>query len=322
MRYPLCHPPRPVRGRLSAVRGKLDRQLERERVERVAVGGLPVVLFQLGPFRYCPFPDALAPVRPVQEGTDRGAQPVDAGPVRVPGQGGPFPLAGLGFAVRPRYRVGVDLGRQFVIRVLAQVGLDQFARLAWMSTDRDRADHFEPLPGIAVSIRPGEQLTGIPVLGLLVPGAVRRPRGNGERPGPRRFWRTRQHQPRDLGRLPGRGTEAHPRLHQGAGDDRVGQFRRQQSGYFRGAGLRVEQPAVAFGQLLLTFGPDPQPRLLGTPGLGLGTILLLAAAALGHGHPSPSGIRLRQLDRVSTSSPVRQRLTSSSRTAPDPGTST
>ena len=79
-----------------------------------------------------------------------------------------------------------------------------FARLARMSPDRDRADHLEPLPIIAVSIRPGEQLTGIAVLGVLVPGAVCRPRGDGERPGPRRLGRTRLHQSRDLGRLLGR----------------------------------------------------------------------------------------------------------------------
>jgi hypothetical protein len=28
------------------------------------------------------------------------------------------------------------------------------------------------------------------------------------------------------------------------------------------------------GQLLLTFGPGPQPRLLGVPGRSLGTVLL------------------------------------------------
>jgi hypothetical protein len=136
-------------GRLGVVRAvsrELDRQLERERGERVALRGPPVLLLWLGPFRVYPFPDALTPVRPVQEGTDRGAQRVDAGPVRVPGQGGPIPLAGLGFAVRPRYRVGVDLGRQPVSRVLAQVGLNQLACLARMSPDRDRADYLSRCP--------------------------------------------------------------------------------------------------------------------------------------------------------------------------------
>ena len=133
----IVFPGRP--GVVRAVSRELDRQLERERGERVALRRPPVLLFQLGPFRVYPFPDALTPVRPVQEGADRGAQRVDAGPVRVPGQGGPLPLAGLGFTVRPRYRLGVGLGRQPVARVLAQVGLDQLACLARMSlTETER----------------------------------------------------------------------------------------------------------------------------------------------------------------------------------------
>lgn len=97
------------------------------------------MVLQLGSLRCRLFADALAPVRPLEEGVDRGTQRVDAGSVRVPGQRGTVPLAGLGLVVCLCNRVGVDLGRHLVTRVLAQVGLDQAARLAWMPrTETDR----------------------------------------------------------------------------------------------------------------------------------------------------------------------------------------
>ncbi len=136
-------------GGVPAVCRELDRYLQRERLERVAVRRLPVLLFQRGPLRGYPFPYPLAPVRSLQEGTDRVAQLVDAGPVRVPGQGGPLPLTRLGCAVRTRYRLGKKLSRQSVVRVLTQVGLDQFARLTRMSrseTERITSSHCPASP--------------------------------------------------------------------------------------------------------------------------------------------------------------------------------
>jgi hypothetical protein len=142
-------------------------------VEFVTFGGLPVLSLQSGPFRVRPFPDGRAPLRPAQKRIDRLAQRFAAGPVAVPGQDGSLPLTGLCFRVRFCQRLSVDSGSQLVVGALAQVWLDQFARLTMMPPGRRRADHLKSQFRVVDGIHPGKQLVGITVLGILVSGDMR-----------------------------------------------------------------------------------------------------------------------------------------------------
>jgi hypothetical protein len=137
-----------------------------------------------------------------------------------------------------------------------------------MPPDRRRADHLKSQFRVVDGIRPGAQLAGIPALGILVSGDMRRPRGHRERTDLGRPRRGRQHQPRRLGHLLARDSGTQPDLHHRASGKRVRQLRRKDSSHISRAGPRIEQAPVAFSCLLLALGLRADRDLMGI-GAGL-----------------------------------------------------
>src|SRR5450756_340937 len=128
---------------------EVDRHLGQQRVGRIPLGGPPAVSPRVGSLLLHPFADDRAPLGPLRELTDRVVQGVGARTVAVPLQGGRLQFAGLGLDVRLCQRACVDARRQLVIGMLPQVQPDQLACLARVVPARGRADHRDPLPGIA-----------------------------------------------------------------------------------------------------------------------------------------------------------------------------
>jgi hypothetical protein len=137
--------------------------------------------------------------------------------------------------------------------MLAQVRFDQRAGLARMVPAGRRADRLKPLPPIAGvagagSVRTGEQLARVAVLGILVLGQVRRQRGHRERADAGRFGCCAfQQQPCGLRDFRGRNAQGHSQEHQVGREHLLRELGGEGSGDVGGAGRRVAQLLEAFG---------------------------------------------------------------------------
>ncbi|HXL90470.1 MAG TPA: hypothetical protein VN969_16110 [Streptosporangiaceae bacterium] len=140
----------------------------------------------------------------------------------------------------------------------------------------------------------------VAALGVLVPGQMRRQRGDRQRTDAGRFLSGAfEQKPRGLRDLFVGYPQRHPQAHHVGGEDPVLELHGKNPGDVRRACRRVAEPVVTFGGLSHASRLGMPPLLLSTPADGLGTIPLLAAVALAHVR-SPVFNRTRLLAQTRT----------------------